>query len=120
MKLSTAILNGAGKRPQATTGDYFAEVEGGGVCSCALGAAFEAAFGEVWVEKAREGTGYVIGMMLDDAFPVLDAVASCPVGGCRWTTSNPVLGRVISHLNDDHAWPREQIADYVRGFEEEG
>lgn len=120
MKLSAAILEGAGKRPQAINGDYFEAAFGEGVCSCALGAAFEAAFGEVWVERAREGTGAVIGMMLDDAFPVLNVEAACPVGGCAWTTSNPVLGRIVSHLNDDHLWPRQEIADYVRGFEQEG
>jgi hypothetical protein len=117
MKLSDAIDRGARARPQATTGDYFAEVEGAGVCSCALGAAFAAAFGEAWVEKGREGTGAIIGRMLDDAFPVLERAACCPAEKCAWTTTNPVLGRVISHLNDDHGWAREEIAVFTRQFE---
>ncbi len=52
-------------------------------------------------------------MFLLDRFPILKTVTDCPVCGpeanCR-TTLNVVIA---SHLNDDHRWTRERIADWI-------
>ena len=41
-------------------------------------------------------------------------VQSCPVGGCIRSGSGQWLRDTIIHLNDDHQWPREQIAEWLR------
>lgn len=56
------------------------------------------------------------GIDISEAFPIMRRVASCPLGDvlgshCRWVC------HVIQHLNDDHKWTREQIADLVEGLE---
>lgn len=118
MKLSTAIRKGAAERPQATGGEYFELVEGLGLCSCALGAAFEGAYGTAWTPTdAKAIRDTCIGNMLVDAFRVLNEPAACPVGGCVKEFKRPVLGRVISHLNDDHGWTRESCAGFAEAFE---
>ena len=77
------------------------------VASCAMGAAYEGAFGDTeYSESAVMG-----------AFPELSRATACPV--CGITTDNSgkellTLVRVIEHLNDgDHLWTREQIADWL-------
>lgn len=118
MNLSTAIMKGAAMRPQATGGEYFELVEGLGLCSCALGAAFEGAFGATWPPTdAKAIRDVCIGSLLSDAFRVINKPAACPVSGCVKEFKQPVLGRVISHLNDDHAWTREHCAEFAAAYE---
>ena len=118
MKLSEAIRKGAGARPQTTGGDYFAQVEGVGLCSCSLGAAFEGRFGASWDPGDQKAIrDQCIGSLLSDAFPVLNVPAACPVEGCVNKFKFPVLGRVISHLNDAHGWTRESCAEFAERFE---
>ena len=118
MKLSAAIKAGATERPQARGGEYFELVEGLGLCSCALGAAFEGRFGTAWEPTdAKAARDQCIGSLLSDAFGVINVPAVCPVGGCVKEFKRPVLGRVISHLNDDHGWTREGCAEFAEGFE---
>lgn len=48
-------------------------------------------------------------------YPYLDAyVADCPACG----GGAPSLARVMFHLNDDHKWTREAIADWLESEEE--
>lgn len=97
MKFSDAIRLGSMMKPQGF-GDY--ETEDGG--TCAYGAACNAG-----------------GLAYEDAFPgdwtdVLIRIESeeCPAG-----CGIPQRVDMIPHLNDDHKWTREQIADYVEKFE---
>jgi hypothetical protein len=39
-------------------------------------------------------------------------VRHCPEAGCR---KQLLLDSLIIHLNDDHRWSRERIADWVDG-----
>jgi hypothetical protein len=94
MRLSEAIRLGAMLRPQAF-GKMFRTVRGE-MRSCALGAAAEA-----------------LGESPYDSFaPLFDAMRMCPMG-CGWTS----VGSLIPHLNDEHRWTRERIADWVETVE---
>lgn len=97
LKLSEAIRLGATLKPQGF-GSYFS-----GGKSCALGAALDA------VGRAE--------MEEDDIWPELlshiDTV-ECPV--CARLRDGH---RIIPHLNDDHQWTREQIADWVEQIEKQ-
>ncbi len=107
MKLSEAIRLGAMIRPQV----FGAFMKNGG--SCAIGAALEAVghnvedFSPCYSEAA-------------EAFPLLTRWADydCPACVVQFA---PGLWRrfdtVISHLNDQHKWTREQIADFVASIE---
>lgn len=122
MKLSEAIRLGATIRPQ-THGCFHTP---GGRRSCALGAAKEA-MGLVphplkTAKQCRQRDGslviYPIGSMVFD-WPVewratFVTVAYCPVPGC---TCLGTVKSIIAHLNDDHRWTRERIADVVASVE---
>jgi hypothetical protein len=98
MRLSDAIRLGAMMKPQAFKGLFR---DGG---SCALGAALDA-----------------IGCGLDDGFRDQLALFPTTIGIGRVTC--PQCGRfgwidaVVVHLNDDHRWTREAIADFVEPLE---
>lgn len=112
---SEAIREGAKLRPQA-----FGElVEGAGtgkVSTCAYAAGYEAITGEVfWVEKQLYDA-------VERLFPYMGQDAPvCPVGDCE---ERPVVddewdvGDLLIHLNDDHQWTREEIADWLSDEEE--
>jgi hypothetical protein len=97
MKLSEAILLGAMMRPQAFRALF---TDDG---ACALGGALLAvgATGGPALRSVRNRWPW--------AFTVS---ANCPDCG----RSCPVFG-VITHLNDNHCWTREQIATWVAGIE---
>ena len=96
LKLSEAIRLGAMWRPQAFG------VLTDGVGTCAIGAATEA-----------------MGLPLDDEMPnprewdFVLKIRACPV--C--ITHDPDRLNVVAHLNDDHRWTRERIADWVETIE---
>ncbi len=100
--LAEAILEGARRRPQCF-GEYFCD-DGG---SCAMGAAYESLY------LMPRSVGHLHPAFdLDRFFDCLEYVLrNCPEG-CR---KRLPLGPMILHLNDDHHWTREQIADWVRG-----
>lgn len=77
--------------------------------TCALGAAADAV-GRL-DEVANDDNVFEV----VDVFGILGTSAACPVcgaGGRRWDMSD-----VIPHLNDDHRWTRERIAEWVEGVE---
>jgi hypothetical protein len=100
LELAEAILHGALCRPEQAFGDYFV----GRQASCALGAAYE---GMYRLPAAAEG---IRPRHLERLFDCLEnTLRTCPEG-CR---KRLPLGAMILHLNDDHRWPRERIAQWV-------
>ena len=100
LELADAIAAGARRRPAQAFGEYFDDHGG----SCALGAAYEGAY--VLPEDAHQ-----IRPRLDRIFDCLENVRRrCPVG-CQ---KRLPLNAIILHLNDDHHWTREQIAEWLK------
>ena len=106
-QLATAIRLGAARRPQCF-GSYFDERGG----SCALGAAYDGMY--ELPRQARE-PGEIVPRHLERLFHCLeDVVKRCPevANGVSCRKRLP-LGAMIVHLNDDHGWTREQIAEWL-------
>lgn len=98
MKLSEAIRLGAMMKPQAFE-DYLDEGN-----TCAMGAALDA-IGQLDSDHCDS-----------EYFPLVDvAVTRCPI--CRLRTAAGNVSSTIFHLNDDHKWTRERIADWVATIE---
>jgi hypothetical protein len=99
-ELAQAILTGTHRRPSQSFGSYFGP-EGG---SCALGAAYEGVY--LLPHDAHDA----VPRRLDRFFHCLENVSRrCPAG-CK---KQIPIGAMIVHLNDDHRWTREQIADWL-------
>jgi hypothetical protein len=98
--LAQAMRRGIGRRPDQAFGDYYC----GSRASCALGATYE---GLYRLPKDAQG---VVPKGLYRFYECLDFVIKrCP-DGCR---KQLPLGALIVHLNDDHRWSRERIADWL-------
>jgi hypothetical protein len=106
LKYSEAIRLGAMLRPQAFNALYS---DG---ATCANGAAFEAIGRlKVW----PKGDAYLAERsFIHTEFPEADASATCPE--CDYADD---LARTVVHLNNDHRWTRERIADFVAAKEAE-
>lgn len=101
VELANAIMAGVHRRPLQSFGDYYGP-EGG---SCALGAAYE---GIILLPRHVERFHPKVWRL----FHILEDVSrSCPEG-CK---KHIPIGALIVHLNDDHHWSRERIAEWVRG-----
>ena len=50
----------------------------------------------------------------DDWLPLLRMVPQCPVTLCK---ESDEVDRLVTHLNDDHRWTREQIAEWIETLE---
>lgn len=95
MKLSDAIRLGSMMKPQG----YRALSSESG--TCALGAALDA------ISQPDSAPCY--------HWPIVDDfVVGCPA--CLGITQT-WLGFIIAHLNDDHRWTRERIADWIETLE---
>lgn len=109
--LSDAIREGLKLRPQAQR--LFVKGFDGVIRSCALGAAYEALTGETPLGGMDDWDAY---KTVEIAFPyICIGHVPCPVNHCGCDESVEAL---TMHLNDDHQWTREQIADFVERFEE--
>lgn len=95
LKLPEAMRLGAMVEPQVFG------IRATAVGSCAVGSAMKAATGSHWGS-------------LGSIWPWADVInPPCPACGLH-----PVnLGTAIVHLNDEHRWTREQIADWVATIE---
>jgi hypothetical protein len=103
-ELAAFIRDGAKRRPNQSFGEYFS----GKDASCALGAAYEAMY-----PLPDEATGKRPTRDLDWFFDCLDTVKPCPGGdGCK---KRIFLAALLVHLNDDHRWTRDQIANWLSG-----
>lgn len=98
MKLSEAMRLGAMLKPQA----FGISFDGRG--TCALGAAMDA--------LGKLGTSIWIIQLRPDIRRF--QVADCPVCGRVFNANG---NQTIPHLNDDHKWTRERIADWVESLE---
>jgi hypothetical protein len=106
-ELAQAILDGTHGRPDQAFGEYFI----GRRASCALGAAYEGIY-----RLPADASG-IRPRHLERFFDCLEyTLRSCPEG-CRKRLS---LGAMILHLNDDHRWTREAIAQWVSPKAEAG
>lgn len=112
MRLSDAIRLGAMWSPQGYL--ELAAKDGG---TCALGAAALA----MGVDPAaHEAMRYAV---LEVRWPVLDDPARCPAcsrlksAWRRFRQEEVYVEDVIIHLNDDHKWSRERIAQWVEAIE---
>jgi hypothetical protein len=84
------------------------------IATCALGSALWAA-GKIDDNDDPDNDDYVYD---DEVFPALKLRADCPVAVCGWDCcSCRPLDELIPHLNDEHRWTREQIADFVERVE---
>ena len=98
--LAQAIREGAQARPDQAFGEYFQ----GRHASCALGAAYEGMY-----PLPSDAAG-IRPRHLERLFDCLEyTLRSCPKG-CK---KRLPLGAMILHLNDDHQWTREAIAEWV-------
>jgi len=113
MKLSEAIRLGAMLKPQAF-GSLF-----NGMGTCALGAAADAVgildTDTHWFKRDKRAP--------EHWKPVATSMAECPQCGADWPlprtgafTKRDVQTAVV-HLNNDHRWTRERIADWVATIE---
>jgi hypothetical protein len=99
--LADAIMTGVSRRPVQSFGEYFGENGG----SDALGAAYEGIF---LLPRDVRGFHPRVWRLFDflESHP-----CRCPAGCHKFL---PVAALMV-HLNDDHQWTREQIAQWVRG-----
>jgi hypothetical protein len=99
-ELAEAIRHGTAYRPEQAFGHYFE----GRRASCALGAAYEGMY------QLPRDAGGIRPLHLERLFDCLEyTLRTCPVG-CK---KRLALGAMIPHLNDDHQWTREAIAQWV-------
>lgn len=108
MKLSEAIRIGLRLRPQCF-GKVFKTVKGLGVCSCSVGAAYEALQGHT------DPDSYHAGIKRIENRRILHVKVLCPDFRCNFETNYIV--EAMEHLNDTHYWERERIADWVESIE---
>jgi hypothetical protein len=106
--LAAAMRKGAALRPQCFTTYFETDGTSGSwvpVASCALGAAYEGKTGMVdWNLTRNE---------LLNLFPeAAGRGCICPACGALFT-----VAPLVTHLNDDHHWTREAIADWLDRLE---
>ena len=118
MRLATAMRQGGSLYPQSH--GRYAEIGPSGriLGVCALGAA---AAGIGWpVTEAAKGE-WDLESRLQQQWPVLETLHACPSDRCRYTRCRLTsLRQVVAHLNDDHHWSVERIADWLGSLEGRG
>jgi hypothetical protein len=103
MKLSEAIKLGALMRGRGTGVDSF---YGYNNVTCAMGAALDALGVTMQERKENKRSTY-------ERWPWISQRQTCPDCGKR----AEVVYIIATHLNDDHGWTRERIADWVATVE---
>ena len=103
MRLSDAMRIGAAIRPQCQ-GGMFRTSSKGIKYSCAVGAIMEGLTGR---------SDITVDDFLYATFPIFSKKVSCPVNHQTMMVPTASLGAIIIHLNDNHGWTRERIADWI-------
>lgn len=98
MRLSEAIRLGSMLKPH---GFGFVALRADHQTSCAF-------------EAAKEASGGKIDESVDLLWPFLKRLTVCPECGSKETHG---AGIISVHLNDNHRWTRERIADWVETIE---
>lgn len=111
MKYSEAIRLGAMMSP----GQAYGELRDSNGNTCARGAAMDAiGILDGWI-RGRDITAF---QKMESQFPIEKAPASCPLCKGSWAYPYDVITAVV-HLNNEHKWTRQQIADWVETKERE-
>lgn len=109
IRLSEMMLLGS-----VVSGQAFGVFEDRDGNTCAIGSALKAAGRnaiDISITKSKE------------VFPILNHDALCPVDGCRWGNNKPWypympgLFLIVTHLNEEHQWTRQEIAAFVATIE---
>lgn len=109
MKLSEAIRLGAMLKPQGRE----LYIDAGK--TCAVGAALDAIGVLDWfLAQGGDPTDWFPELSRDINRP---PNSRCPISGCDDSDARFNIASTIFHLNDDHRWTREQIADWVETIE---
>lgn len=114
MKLSEAIRAGAELHEQGR--GFMAQSDERGIYTCALGAAFEAAFDRL--PQFERDDAYDTAR-LHRRYPELLRRVQFPVAGSYHDSEyldGVHLGIAVAELNDTYDWTREQIADWVESL----
>jgi hypothetical protein len=109
MKLSTAIRDGARKRPQAFGRWY--DIRDGVPHTDVMGAAFEGAGESFDVDHPGDTR-----KMMARLFPLFGSYKARPCPAKDRVTQYDIY-LMCQHLNDRHRWARESIARWVTQFE---
>ena len=103
-KLSQLIREGAALHPQQAFRCYTAREPDGSRSTCALGAAYEAHFGNLPSKDLIWS-----GVQLLQSLGIKNVEVAHPMH----TSDTWGLASLITDLNDEHRWSRERIADYL-------
>jgi hypothetical protein len=111
MTLGEAMRKGAAQRPQCF-GSVMRQVGDEVTGTCALGAAYEGAFG--FAALVSNDDESLFHMELEDVAEAdglnVTIHRACPVCGPEPSVQ---LLDLVAHLNDMHDWSRERIADWL-------
>jgi len=62
-------------------------------------------------------TGSIVQKNLKKLFPALKEIVTCPVCAKLDKDRSSTLDRMIIHLNDEHRWTREEVADWLESLD---
>jgi hypothetical protein len=67
--------------------------------------------------QAQVDVGTTVQQNLHKLFPALKEMVTCPVCAKLDKDRSSALDRMIIHLNDEHRWTREQVADWLESLD---
>lgn len=106
--LSEAIRLGCEIKPRQVFKYMFEGKDG----ACALGAAAAACLSRPLGTNRDHCFSMEDSLLFRACLPVLIQFSSCPLG-CETGSRCGYLEDTVIHLNDDHRWTREKIADWI-------
>jgi len=115
VELSEAIREGAKMVGPQLVGLLFGNHKDPQSGGCAMGAALTRRYGWQYVREHPAGTMYRLAAV---EWPVMETIKEAPCG-CESHEYGPYLVGAVVHLNNDHQWTREAIAEWVEVVEKE-
>jgi hypothetical protein len=122
MTLPDAIRKGAEQIPGQARWTWFEfDSEGRAVSACAMAAAYAGIYGaptrEEWEGEGSRMVCRLLNLAEFQARRRGQGCPACPNYGSTESEDRPLysegLSLVLSHLNDEHHWTREEIADWL-------